>query len=113
MIGWPEGMVFNRLRDMGRRMSDRTVTATKEKATELTEETIETAVEQALNVLQVAARKVKEKKDIPSDTVSLETQISTGVIELKIAFDVATQNPQSVEETPVSSSELPEPTTQD
>ena len=65
---------------------------TEGKAEEVTEEAIEVAVNQAINILQVAKQKVREK-NIDGERVTVEVSIGiVNIAHLKITNDVASNS---------------------
>ena len=67
------------------------------KAEEVTEEAIEVAVDKAINVLQIAKRKVREK-DIDGERVTLEVSVGiVNVASLKITNDVTSKDTEEVD----------------
>ncbi|MGB7087153.1 MAG: autotransporter outer membrane beta-barrel domain-containing protein [Phormidesmis sp.] len=84
--------VTNAVEKAGTEVASQVSQITNGKAEEITEEAIQTAVDQALNVLQVAEAQVHEK-DMDGDRVTLQVGIGiSGVAHLRITTDVASRN---------------------
>lgn len=61
---------------------------TRERAEEVTEESTIFAVDRAIDIIQIADQRIREKK-IPPENVSLEISVKiAGIAELKIQVDV-------------------------
>ena len=78
----------------GKQVAEKVSKITEGKTEELTEETIQTAVDRALDVMQIAGDRVKEK-NINGERVTLEIDVEIlGVTRLKIKTDVPGKNEQ-------------------
>ncbi len=81
--------ILNTIPIKGKKLFAQAATTTQEKASEITEEAIFTAVDQAINVIEIASKRVRER-DIPTETVTLEVSVQiVGLIELRMRADVA------------------------
>ena len=73
----------------GKKVASQVSNITDGKAEEITEEAIQTAVDQALDILQVAGKQVREK-NVNGERVTLEVGIGVvNIAHLKITTDVA------------------------
>lgn len=74
--------------DAGKEQAGKIVQITKEKASDIAEETILAAVDQALNVIETASQQIRAR-EIPTQNVQLEVSVSiANLAELKIKVDV-------------------------
>lgn len=72
----------------GKKVASQVSNITDSKAEEITEDAIQAAVDQALDILQVASKKVKEK-NINDEKVTLEVGVGVvNVAHLKITTDI-------------------------
>lgn len=80
--------VTNAVEERGKQVIEKVSHLTEQKASEVTEEAIVVAVDQAIDVMQIASQRVREK-DFPTEKVSLEVGVSiVSVINLKMQTDV-------------------------
>ena len=80
--------VTNAVEKTGKKVASQVSNITDGKAEEITEDAIQTAVDQALDILQVASQKVREK-NINGERVTLEVGVGVvNVAHLKITTDV-------------------------
>lgn len=80
--------VTNKVEDKGKEVIDRVSSLTEQKAEEITEEAILKAVDNAIDVIQFASKRIKEK-EIENDRVSLEVAVGiVNVAQLKIKTEV-------------------------
>jgi hypothetical protein len=74
--------------DAGKEQAGKIAQRTREKATDIAEETISTAVDQALNVIEMASQQIRAR-EIPTQNVQLEVSVNVAsLVELKIKVDV-------------------------
>lgn len=74
----------------GKQVIEKVSHLTEQKASEVTEDAIITAVDQAIDVMQIASQRVRER-DFPTEKVSLEVGVNIiSVINLKMQTDVPT-----------------------
>lgn len=84
--------VTNAVEKTGKKVADRVSNLTNGQAEEITEEAIQTAVDQALDVIQVAGERVRAK-DIDAERVTLKVGIGiVNVAHLQIIADVPGKN---------------------
>lgn len=82
--------VSNAIEKKGEQVADHLVEMTQAKASEVTEEAITSAVDQAVNVIQIASERIRQKK-LPTENCNLEVNVSVaGIVDLKIKADVPT-----------------------
>lgn len=80
--------VTDTVEEKSKQVMDKIGNITEKKASEVTEEAIIAAVEQGINVLQIASQQVRER-EIPTEKVDLEVSVSImNIVELKIKTDV-------------------------
>ena len=80
--------VANTAQEKGKQVVDQVKNTTQKKASEISEEAIVAAVDQAVNVLQIASQRVRER-EMPTENVSLEVSVKlVGLGELKMHADV-------------------------
>ncbi|MBE9045091.1 hypothetical protein IQ255_11860 [Pleurocapsales cyanobacterium LEGE 10410] len=80
--------VTNAVEKTGKKVANQVSNVTNGQAEELTEEAIQGAVSQALNILQIAGDEVRQK-DINSERVTLEVTVGViNVAHLKVVTDV-------------------------
>jgi hypothetical protein len=78
------------IEEKSEQVTDRLVEMTQAKASEVTEEAITSAVDQAVNVIQIASERVRQK-NLPTENVDLEVEVSiAGVVNLKMKADAPT-----------------------
>ncbi|WP_066382663.1 MULTISPECIES: hypothetical protein [unclassified Anabaena] len=83
--------MLNSAQNKAKEIIQNVVETTQEKTTEITEEAIFQAVDQALNVIEIASKRVRER-NIPTEKVSLEVSVNImGLIELKMQANVPNQ----------------------
>ncbi|MBH8554473.1 hypothetical protein I8751_19320 [Nostocaceae cyanobacterium CENA357] len=81
--------MLNIIPKKGKKFFTQAASTTQEKASEITEEAIFTAVDQAINVIEIASKRVRQR-DIPTEKVTLEVSVKiVGLIELRMRADVA------------------------
>lgn len=81
--------VTHAIEDKGKDLKDKITAATQEKVSEVTEEAITTAVDQAIDAIQIASQRVRERT-IPTDNVALEVSVGiSGLVKLTMKADVA------------------------
>jgi hypothetical protein len=88
--------VTNAVEKTGKKVASQVSNLTDGKAEELTEEAIQAAVDQALDMVEVATKKVQER-ELNGERVTLE--ISVGVVNVahvKIITDVPAKNERDV-----------------
>ena len=86
------GRVTNAVEQTGKKVANRVSNITEGKAEELTEEAIRGAVDRAIDVLQIAGEKVREK-NIDGERINLEVSVNVvNVARLKITSDVPSKN---------------------
>lgn len=84
------GQVGEVIEEKSEQVADRLVEITQSKASEVTEEAITSAVDQAVNVIQIASERIRQK-DLPTENVDLEVDVNiAGVVNLKMKADVPT-----------------------
>lgn len=84
--------VTDTLEEKGQQAIDRVQNLTQAKAEELTEEAVITAVDRAVDAIQIASDRIREKQ-LPTQNTALEVDISVGgVLNLKIKADVPTHD---------------------
>lgn len=82
------GKVTETIEKAGTEVTNKVSRIADGKADEVTEEAIHAAVDQALNVLEVAGDKVREKR-LDAERVSLQVEVGiSGLAQLKIRADV-------------------------
>lgn len=75
----------------GQQVIHQAAQVTQAKTSELTEEAIDVAVDQALNIIQTASQRVRESR-IPTENVKLEVSIKlVNLAEVKMQVDVPTR----------------------
>ncbi|MGF1485842.1 MAG: hypothetical protein ACFBSE_01890 [Prochloraceae cyanobacterium] len=80
--------VTDEMEKKGKAVVERVTSLTEQKAEEITEKAILTAVDNAIDVIKVASKRVKEK-GIENERVSLEVEVGiANVAQLKIKTDV-------------------------
>jgi hypothetical protein len=82
-----------KLRNRGENVTHKITHETKEKAEELTEEAILKAVDQAMNVIELAGKRFRER-DIPAEQAELAVGVSIGGV---LTLNVIANVPQSGE----------------
>lgn len=84
--------VTNAVEKTGKKVASQVSNITNGKAEEVTEEAIQAAVDQALDVIQVAGDRVRQK-DVNAERVTLEVGVGiVNVAHLKITTDVPSKN---------------------
>ncbi len=84
--------VSNAVEETGKKVVNQVSNLTENKAEEITEDAIIAAVDNAINVLQIASQRVR-KENISTERVSLEVSVGiTNVAHLKIKTDVPEKN---------------------
>lgn len=82
------GKVVENIEQAGKDVANQASKIVDGRAEEVTEEAIQTAVGQALNILEIAGDEVREKR-LDAERVSLQVEIGiSGIAQLKIAADV-------------------------
>lgn len=82
--------VTNAVEERGKQVIQKVSHLTEETASEATEEAIASAVDQAIDVMQVASQRVRER-GFPTEKVSLEVGVSiVSIVDLKMKTDVPT-----------------------
>jgi hypothetical protein len=82
--------VTETIEEKSKQAFDRVSDLTQTKATELTEDTVVAAVDRAVEVIQIASDRIREK-ELPTENVALEVDISiAGIVDLKMKADVPT-----------------------
>ncbi|WP_036484832.1 hypothetical protein [Myxosarcina sp. GI1] len=95
--------VTSAVEQTGKKVADRVSNVTNDKAEKVTEKAIKTAVDQGLDMLQIAGERVR-KKNINGERVTLEVAVGVvNVAQLKITTDVPGKN--DVDEVDVELSE--------
>ncbi|MBD1805390.1 hypothetical protein H6F98_08000 [Microcoleus sp. FACHB-SPT15] len=80
--------VLQTAQEKGKQVIDKVTHITQENASEITEEAIVMAVDQAIDVMQIAGQRVRER-EIPTENVSLQVSVKIlGLVELKMWADV-------------------------
>ena len=80
--------VSNAVEQTGQKVAHQVTNITNGKAEEVTEEAIQTAVDQAIDIIQIAGERVREK-NINGERVTLEVGVGVvNVAHLKITTDV-------------------------
>jgi hypothetical protein len=80
--------VLQTAKEKGKQVIDKVTHVTQENASEITEEAITMAVDQAIDVIQIAGQRVRER-EIPTENVSLQVSVKiVGLVELKMWADV-------------------------
>lgn len=80
--------VLQTAQEKGKQVIDKVTHMTQKNASEITEEAIVMAVDQAINVMQIAGQRVRER-EIPTENVSLQVSVKiVGLVELKMWADV-------------------------
>lgn len=91
-----EDLVDN-VKKKGQEVVDNISEVSKNKAEDITEEAIVTAVDKAINVLEIASQRVKEKQ-VMAENVSLEVNLKIiGIAELKMRANVPTSSSEKSE----------------
>ena len=84
--------VIDNVKKKGQQVADNISEVTQNKAEDITEEAIVTAVDQAINVIEIASQRVKEKQ-LTAENVSLEVSLQiAGVAELKMRAHIPTNS---------------------
>lgn len=82
--------VSDTLEEQGKQAFDRINNLTKNTATELTEEAVVAAVDRAIDAIEMASDRIRER-ELPTENTALEVEISIGgILNLKIKADVPT-----------------------
>lgn len=80
--------VLQTAQEKGKQVIDKVTQVTQESASEITEEAIILAVDQAIDVMQIAGKRVRER-EIPTENVSLQVSVNiVGLVELKMWANV-------------------------
>lgn len=80
--------VLQTAQEKGKQVIDKVTQVTQKSASEITEEAIILAVDQAIDVMQIAGQRVRER-EIPTENVSLQVSVNiVGLVELKMWADV-------------------------
>jgi hypothetical protein len=80
--------VLKTAQEKGKKVIEKVTQVTQKNASEVTEEAIILAVDQAINVMQIAGQRVRER-EIPTENVSLQVSVNiVGLVELKMWADV-------------------------
>lgn len=80
--------VLQTAQEKGKKVIDRVAHITQKNASEITEEAIVMAVDQAIDVIQIAGQRVRER-ELPTENVSLQVSVNiVGLVELKMWADV-------------------------
>ncbi|MEW5856909.1 MAG: hypothetical protein AB1861_05950 [Cyanobacteriota bacterium] len=80
--------VLQTAQEKGKQVIDKVTHVTQKNASEITEEAIILAIDQAIDVMQIAGQRVRER-EIPTEKVSLEVSVNiVGLVELKMCADV-------------------------
>ena len=80
--------VLQTAQEKGKEVIDRVAHITQKNASEITEEAIVMAVDQAIDVIQIAGQRVRER-ELPTENVSLQVSVKiVGLVELKMWADV-------------------------
>ncbi|MBE9126650.1 MULTISPECIES: hypothetical protein [unclassified Coleofasciculus] len=80
--------VTHAIEEKGKDLKDKITATTQGKVSELTEEAITTAVDQAIDVIQLASQRVRERT-IPTENVALEVSLGiSGLVKLTMKADV-------------------------
>ncbi|MEC4804035.1 MAG: hypothetical protein SAJ12_00585 [Jaaginema sp. PMC 1079.18] len=86
------------LEKQGKQAFNRINKLTKTTASELTEEAVIAAVDRAVDAIEIAGKRIRERQ-IPTENTSLEVDISIGgILNLKIKADVPTAEQLLAEE---------------
>lgn len=84
--------VTDTLEEKGQQALNRVQNLTQAKAEELTEEAVIAAVDRAVDAIQIASDRIRERQ-LPTQNAALEVDISIGgVLDLKIKADVPTND---------------------
>lgn len=84
--------VTETLEEKSQQAIDRVQNLTQTKAEELTEEAVVTAVDRAIDAIQIASDRIRER-NLPTENAALEVDISIGgILDLKIKADVPTHD---------------------
>ncbi|MEA5596899.1 hypothetical protein [Rivularia sp. UHCC 0363] len=84
--------LMDNVKNKGKEVVDNISEVTKNKAEEITEEAIITAVDKAINIIEIASQRVKEKQ-LTAENVSLEVNLKiVGIAELKMRANVPTSS---------------------
>jgi hypothetical protein len=82
--------LIDNVKKKGKEVVDSISEVTKNKAEDITEEAIIAAVDKAINVIEIASQRVRER-EIPTENVSLEVNLKiVGLVELKMRANVPT-----------------------
>ena len=80
--------VLQTAQEKGKEVIDRVAHITQKNASEITEEAIVMAVDQAIDVIQIAGQRVRER-ELPTENVSLQVSVKiVGLVELKMWEDL-------------------------
>ena len=80
--------VLQTAQEKGKEVIDRVAHITQKNASEITEEAIVMAVDQAIDVIQIAGQRVRER-ELPTENVSLQVSVKiVGLVELKMWADL-------------------------
>lgn len=80
--------VLQTAQEKGKEVIEKVTKVTQKNASEITEEAIILAVDQAIDVMQVAGQRVRER-DMPTENISLQISVNiVGLVELKMYADV-------------------------
>ncbi|WP_414623564.1 hypothetical protein [Calothrix sp. CCY 0018] len=86
------GDVIDNVKKKGHQVADNISEVTKNKAEDITEEAIVTAVDKAINMIEIASQRVKEK-ELTAENVSLEVSLQiVGVAEIKMRAHIPTNS---------------------
>ncbi len=81
--------VLQTAQEKGKQVIEKVTQITQKNASELTEEAIVLAVDQAIDVIQIAGQQVRER-DMPTENISLQVSVNiVGLVELKMCADVS------------------------
>lgn len=80
--------VLQTAQEKGKEVIEKVTKVTQKNTSEITEEAIILAVDQAIDVMQIAGQRVRER-DMPTENISLQISVNiVGLVELKMYADV-------------------------
>lgn len=80
--------VLQTAQEKGKEVIEKVTKVTQKNASEITEEAIILAVDQAIDVMQIAGQRVRER-DMPTENISLQISVNiVGLVELKMYANV-------------------------
>lgn len=90
-------MNLESLQKLGKQVADKATQTAQGTASGLSEKAVRAAVDQTINVIQIAAQQVK-KRNVPAKTVKLGANVTIGIIQLSMNIDMPTEGePEEIE----------------